>query len=203
MGRGIQGQQEAARIRARAVERELNEGGNPQIWPDRWQAYHARGVGLSAGARTGATREANLQLILNAANAAIPAALEQSEKVWRTGFVPLNKIIQAGQIITSNPELGTFGMANLQLAEHWARAMNPTGVMRESDRDKALSFLSTADSPATYRLKVMQLKTQIERELTAVRGGAAPRTETPEPGAGTSGAGAAVPPPPAGFSLVK
>ena len=61
-------------------------------------------------------------------------------------------------------------MANLQLAEHWARAMNPTGVMRESDRDLALGFLSTADSPQTYARAVAQLKKQIEREKGAVSG---------------------------------
>jgi hypothetical protein len=145
------------------------------------QAYHAEGIGMGAGARTEATREAQLGIILRATDAAIPAALEQSEKVSRTGWVPLNQIIQKGQVIASNPDLKAFGMANLQLAEHWARAMNPTGVMRETDRDKALSFLSTADSKETYKRAVGQLRTQIEREKTAVHaqkepvpGGAAP-----------------------------
>jgi hypothetical protein len=139
--------------------------------------------GEKAGERTRGVREENLKLILRAADAAIPAALEQSDKVWRTGVVPVNKIIQRGQIAVSDPELRAFGMANLQLAEHWARAMNPTGVMRESDRDKALDFLSTADSPATYKRLVEQLRTQITRELTAVQGGGGSK-ETPEPGAG-------------------
>jgi hypothetical protein len=185
MGRGIQGNQQATTIRQRAVEQEINEGGNPADWPNRWQQFHAQGVGMSAGERTRATREENLKLILRAADAAIPAALEQSEKVGRTGWVPLNRIVQAGQVAASDPALRAFGMANLQLAEHWARAMNPQGVMRESDRDKALAFLSTADSPSTYRRLVRQLQTQIHRELTAVQGG------TPEPGDG--GATSAMP----------
>ena len=134
------------------------------------QEWQSRGVGMSAEARTAGTREANLGIILKATDAAIPAALEASEKVARTGWVPLNQIIQKGQVIASNPELKEFGMANLQLAEHWARAMNPTGVMRESDRDLALGFLSTADSPQTYARAVAQLKKQIEREKGAVSG---------------------------------
>jgi hypothetical protein len=134
-------------------------------------AFKAGQVGESAGARTAGTREANLNLILKATDAAIPAALEASEKVARTGWVPLNRLIQSGEVIASDPELKEFGMANLQLAEHWARAMNPTGVMRESDRDKALSFLSTADSPETYRRAVMQLQKQITRERDAIRAG--------------------------------
>ena len=181
MGRGIQGQQQATRIRNRAVEQEINAGGDPNQWPQRWQEFKAKGVGLSAEARVGATREANLKIILRAADAAVPAAIEQSEKVWRSGFVPLNKIIQRGQLMTSDPELGAFGMANLQLAEHWARAINPTGVMRESDRDKALEFLSTATSQATYKRLVQQLQKQIQRELTAVQAGK-PSGSIPEPG---------------------
>jgi hypothetical protein len=103
-------------------------------------------------------------------------------------------------VIASNPELRRFGMANLQLAEHWARAMNPTGVMRESDRDLALGFLSTADTKDTYRQVVNQLKTQITRERDAVRGA---RGDAHAPAATPGTVPGAIPPPPAGFQLVK
>lgn len=149
----------------------------------RKQDFAATGIGMNAGARTSGTREANLNLILKAADAAIPAALEASEKVSRTGWVPINQIIQRGEVIASNPELKEFGMANLQLAEHWARAMNPTGVMRESDRDKALGFLSTADSKETYKRVVMQLQKQITRERDSIRANPkAPTASTANPG---------------------
>ncbi len=75
-------------------------------------------------------------------------------------------------------------MANLQLAEHWARAMNPTGVMRESDRDMALSFLSTADSKDTYKRAVMQLKKQIEREREGVLKARSGHKAEPKPAEG-------------------
>lgn len=144
---------------------------NPGATSEQIQDFNASQAAKSAAARTGAVREENLKLILKVTDAAIPAALEQSKKVWRTGMVPLNKLIQRGEVMTSDPELRSFGMANLQLAEGWARAMNPTGVMRESDREKALEFLSTADSQATYERLVKQLQTQINRELAAVQGG--------------------------------
>lgn len=136
------------------------------------QEYGARQIGLNTEARTEGQRETNLNMILRAANAAIPAALEANDKLTRYGgpITPLNKIIQRGEIMTSNPELVEFGMANLQLAEHWARAMNPTGVMRESDRDKALSFLDTGLSAGTYKRAVMQLQKQIERERDSIHG---------------------------------
>lgn len=171
MGRGVQGEAQAKAIRARAVEQEVAAGGDPADWPDKWQDFKARGVGKSASERVKANREENLNLILKAADAAIPAALEASKALPRGQYVPLNKLIQKGEIMSSDPRLVEFGMANLQLAEHWARAMNPTGVMRESDRDKALSFLDTAYGNNTYERAVMQLQKQITRERDAVRGG--------------------------------
>ncbi len=73
--------------------------------------------------------------------------------------------------MTSDPAQVKFGMANLQLAEHWARAMNPLGVMREGDRDLALGYLNTALSHGTYVQAINQLHTQILRERDAVRHG--------------------------------
>ena len=135
------------------------------------QDFNARQAEVSSAARTKGGREANLDIILRVTDSAIPAAIAASDKVPRGNWVPLNQIIQAGQVRSSNPAVMEFGMANLQLAEGWARAMNPTGVMRESDRDKALSFLSTATSKETYKALVMQLQTQIQRERAAIESG--------------------------------
>jgi hypothetical protein len=145
--------------------------------------WGASQIGANAGARTRANREENLNLILKATDAAIPAALEASRELPRGQWVPINKIIQAGQVATSDPRLAKFGMANLQLAEHWARAMNPLGVMRESDRELALKFLSTATSQDSYEQVVQQLKKQITRERDAVHGNAPEPTVQPSPAA--------------------
>jgi hypothetical protein len=200
VGKGVQGDQKLTAISNKAADILVNEMGMTPAEAashvsQKLQAFKAAGVGQNAGARTEGTREANLDMILRVTDAAIPAALEQSAKVWRTGIVPVNRIIQRGQIMASDPELRSFGMANLQLAEGWARAMNPTGVMRESDRDKALDFLSTADSEPTYRRLVGQLRTQIQRERDGVHAGRG-GTTTPEPGAipGNKGAAAATAP---------
>lgn len=184
MGRGMQGSAEAKAIRARAAELEIDNGGDPSQWSDKWQAFKAKGVGLTTAERTKAGREENLNLILRAADAAIPAALEASKNLPRGSYVPLNRLIQKGEVMSSDPRLVEFGMANLQLAEHWARAMNPTGVMRESDRDKALHFLDTAYSGNTYERAVMQLQKQITRERDAVRGGGSILKDgkSPDPG---------------------
>ncbi len=168
LGRGAQSGANIIAVENAVAQRMRAMGVKPEDLARKIQEFRAQGMGLGAEARTGGNRLANLNIVIEATDAAIPAALEASEAVARTGWVPINKIIQKGQVIASNPELKEFGMANLQLAEHWARAMNPTGVMRESDRDMALSFLSTADSKETYKRAVMQLRKQIEREREGV-----------------------------------
>jgi hypothetical protein len=171
MGRGMQGEAQSKAIRARAAQLEIEAGGDPAQWSSKWQDFKAQGVGKSTAERVRANREENLNLILRATEAAIPAALDASKALPRGDYVPLTRLIQKGEIMSSNPRVVEFGMANLQLAEHWARAMNPTGVMRESDRDKALAFLDTAYGNNTYEAAVRQLEKQIKREQAAVRGG--------------------------------
>lgn len=188
IGRGVQGDAKLTAIKNKAADLLINEYGmSPKDaaghLSTKLQEFKAAGVGANTEARTTASRESNLNLILKATDAAIPEALRLSEEVARTGWVPVNKLIQGGQVMASDPKLKQFGMANLQLAEHWARAMNPTGVMRDGDRDLALHFLSTADSKETYRAAVMQLKTQITRERDAIKGGATAAPAPASPGA--------------------
>lgn len=201
IGRGAQAGRSLEEIGNRAAEILVDEGGMTpaeaaaQI-SRKTQEYKATGTYKNAEARTAAGREANLNLILNATEAAIPAAIDASKQVARTGWVPINKIIQGGEVIASDPALKRFGMANLQLAEHWARAMNPLGVMRESDRDMALKYLNTADSQSTYEAAVNQLHTQILRERDAVRRGSSmpsPNAATPAPGSGSIPGASAAP----------
>lgn len=170
---------------AMSLQRFLEE--NPNATSTDIQNFNAAQVGKSAGERVKANREENLNLILKAAYAAIPAALEASKALPRGQYVPLNKLIQGGEIMSSDPRVVEFGMANLQLAEHWARAMNPTGVMRESDRDKALKFLDTGYSNNTYERAVMQLQKQITRERDAVRGGTTILKDNKAPAPGEEG----------------
>ena len=64
--------------------------------------------------------------------AAIPQAIAASDAVPRESWVPVNKAIQAYQAGTSDPKLAAFAVANLQIGELWARAMNPTSTANHS-----------------------------------------------------------------------
>ncbi len=133
------------------------------------QKFQATQAGLNAEERTGATTAANLEIIMRNAHAAIPMAVQASQKVPRGTWVPINKLVQTADSNISDPALKEFKIANLQLAELWARAMNPKGVMRESDRELALQMLSTADSPQTYERVAKQLENFLQRERKAVQ----------------------------------
>lgn len=168
IGRGAQGARNIAAFRNQLAETMEQRGITGEQQARKMQQYQADTAGLSAGERTGATQAANLQIIVRNAYAAIPQAIEASEKVPRGKFVPLNQLYQKADASISDPNLLSFKQANLQLAELWARAMNPKGVMRESDRDMALSILGTATSKESYKVATDNLKKFLEREQKSV-----------------------------------
>jgi hypothetical protein len=162
-----QGARPPRSAQAMAVEKYREE--NPNATADDVQKFIAKQAGMNAGERTGATTAANLDIIMRNAHAAIPMAEAASDKVPRGTWVPINQLMQTADSKISDPALKEFKIANLQLAELWARAMNPKGVMRESDRSLALEMLSTADSPQTYRRVTAQLRNFLERERKSVQ----------------------------------
>jgi len=77
-----------------------------------------------------------------------------------------DKLIQMGlkRLAANYPAL-----ANLQVAELWARAMNFQGVMRNDDRRIALDNLMTATSHETYLKALAQINKFLNREYTAIK----------------------------------
>lgn len=115
--------------------------------------------------RTVTSRVKNLEAIENELLEQMPAAKASSEKLPRGKFVPLNKLIQEGKIITSDPAMYDFATRNLQIAELWARSYNPTGVMRLEDRNLALSRLSTATSKEAWNTVVNAIESGVKANI--------------------------------------
>jgi len=165
LGTGVTGSQNRALLDEAVARKAAERGISGADIARARQTYMAE----TGAMKSLATSEAKVGAIINVMNAAIPAALEESEKLPRGAIVPVNKLVQQGQIATSDPRYYKFAVANLQLAEQWAKAMNPIGVMRESDRDMALNMLSMATSQETYKQVVQQLQKQVERERVAMK----------------------------------
>jgi hypothetical protein len=168
LGRGVQGARNIELLRETINRKRTERGMGPEDILEKQREQGARNIGANAEARTAATRSANLDIILTSVQKAAPQAIELSEKVPRGSWVPINRLVQMGQASISDSNLKNFRLANIQLAELWARAMNPTGVMRNEDRAIALDILNLSDSPSTYRGAVETLINAIKRERSAV-----------------------------------
>ena len=172
LGRGKQGGEAVKAVNAWATYTLMHEGGlsaadAAQKLNDNTVQFNSTKVGSAAGARTAASREANLGIILDTAKSAIPSALQASDSVPRGTWVPVNKLVQTADSNLSDPNLLVFKQKNLQLAELWAKSMNPTGTMRESDRQLALNILGTANGPVAYKAVVGSIAQSIGMEKDA------------------------------------
>lgn len=158
MGRGVQGQAEAQKIRERAVEQEINEGGDPNEWPARWQGFATHAAGL----RTLETRAANLTLVEEETKTLIPRVREASKKVSRTEYPDLNKIILSAQQRTGGKDVIQFGIAVESLIPVYARLLKPTGVIGVTDTENARHILNKAWSDGQIDAALDQM--EIERK---------------------------------------
>lgn len=162
----------------------------------------------SAAAITAARREANVSASVEEAKLTFPLALEASQAVPRTEFVPWNELVQKVQKGTSSPALAKFYTATQGVITAYAQAMARTGVATVDGRHAAEALLRTADGPEAYaavigqmtrEMKAAETAPEIVRKNVLSRISGRPATETtaapaaPAPAA-ASGA-AAIPPP--------
>ena len=151
-GRGIERQLNFNKINA-DLNKIMKDNGDP---PDKIAKANAEMAAYAAGqsseARAGGTRTAQLEMVTSVLQQAIPQARAASQSMSRGDFVAYNKAIQAGETQFSDPKLKAFNIANIQLAELWARAMNPTeGNARKVMGTWPMSQLRAADGPRAYR----------------------------------------------------
>jgi hypothetical protein len=114
-------------------------------WPDEIQKQRARVAAQTYAQRGVAQRAANQEFIGTQLAKSIPGLVNAAAAVKPGNWRPLNELIQMADESISDPALKTFKIKMLQTAELWARSMNPTGVMRVADRDKAIEHLGTID----------------------------------------------------------
>lgn len=197
LGRGAQGAENIIRVQTMAARKAVERGMNPSDI----LAKVAEQSGLTASQRTFGTQTAKMAINSTEAQGALELGREASKAVPRTNWVPINKLIQAGQVITSDPKLIQFAAANLAIVNTYARAISPTGTPTVHDKEHAERLLSTATGPEAYNALLDQLNKEIEiahaaplkakKELEAIR--TAPKNE----------AGVVVPPPVAAPVIAK
>lgn len=118
----------------------------------------AQQAGLVSSARALGTKETHFGVAEKAMEESLPLAQAASDAVPRSDWIHLNKLVQMGQTEHSNPLLKRFLIATDTAAKDYARTINPTGALRESDIEYARKILSTADGPESYTAALDQLR---------------------------------------------
>jgi len=163
LGRGNSGQYNMGAVRKRIQEKMLERGmSGADI-----AAKNAEFMGLMAGERAVGTRGANVELAGSGFLNIVPIARAASDKIERSGFLPFGKAQIMFNEQTNNPDLSAFAAANNGLVNTYARAISPTGVGTNADRDHARKILSEAKSKEAYNSAVETLRKEIEAETRA------------------------------------
>jgi hypothetical protein len=157
LGRGAQGSGNIVKQRAEIAKQARASGMTGRDIA----AQMADFSGILAGERAAGTRMANIESAVSEAQRVIPLALAASEALPRSGFVPVDKAIQAYQSGTNNVALRRFAAANQTLVNVYARAISPTGVPTVSGQDHARELLSTAFDQPSYKAVIGQMQQEI------------------------------------------
>lgn len=153
--------------------------------PEAVNAKIAEFQGTKAASRTIGTRSAGIAMAAEEAQQAIQIVKDTSANFNRTNFVPWNYALKAYDTNTGRPEVVEFGAAINALVNTYARALSPTGVPHQADKDHAREILSTINSPDQVDgvLKIIDrelniakrapaaVRDQIRRDVTGGNGG--------------------------------
>ena len=123
--------------------------------PEHLAILNAEYKGLESAERTAGTREAQLGFAVSELSNFIPLASAAIDKVTRTGFKPINQIIQIGEAQWS-PEQAAFVAANRSVINAFAQVAS-RGVPTVHSTEEAEKMLNTAGSPEVYKAVLKQL----------------------------------------------
>jgi hypothetical protein len=133
--------------------------------------FAANYSGEQSYGRTAGSQGARVENASNEVEQLIPQAVEASRNYARQGgkYVGLNKLFQAYDQGTSDPKYNDFVLANFSLINAYARAMNPQGVPRITERLEAhaTGILSTATDERAYEVQVRRLWKEVQASKTA------------------------------------
>lgn len=125
--------------------------------------------GFMSGQRAVGTRGGQLELAATAAKGMGEIAKQQSRKVQRGQFMPLNRVQQAIERNTGDKDIVAFNAAVNSFVNAYARAITPVGAPTDASRDKAYGMLSTAMSQEQFDNVMRVLDAEMDTELAAVQ----------------------------------
>jgi hypothetical protein len=153
---------------------------------DEMQKMAADIGGAMSYERSAGSQAARVESASNEVKNLVPLAIASSRELPRGKFVPFNELLQKWQAGTSDPHYNTFMINNFSLMNAYARAMNPTGQPRVTERleAKAAGVLNMATDQKSYEAQVRALWQEVQASKKAVsetRGGVGEMGDFPEP----------------------
>lgn len=161
LGRGVQGSKNIIALR-KAIREEAKAAG---MTPEHVAIKIAEFEGLKAGERTAGTREAQLGFAAHELEQFIPLAEAAGAKVPRTGFKPINQLIQLGENQWS-PEQAAFVAANRSVINAFSLVAS-RGAQTVHNVVEAENMLNTAFSHDAYKAVLKQLDVETKAALRA------------------------------------
>lgn len=125
--------------------------------------------GFMSGQKAVGTRGGQLELAATAAKGMGEIAKQQSRKVQRGQFMPLNRVQQAIERNTGDKDIVAFNAAVNSFVNAYARAITPVGAPTDASREKAYGMLSTAMSQEQFDNVMRVLDAEMDTELAAVQ----------------------------------
>lgn len=161
LGRGAQGAANIVALRKKITEQNSGQGASGTDQAMR----NAEFFGVKSGQRTLGTKQANIEMAATEFKQVLPIVAEASKGVDRTKYPDLNKIIQAFEEKTGDPNIVRFGGGVNTLVNLYARAISPGGVATVSDKDHARILLNKAWSQGQFEAAVGMMTQEIEAAL--------------------------------------
>ena len=166
-GRGVQGSANLAAIRDRVAEKGAAMGVD---------GHDLAAMDLDFSERMGAARQIGRREGQLAVGTAAMAPLVQQAKdafgkLSRSDFLPYNKLKNAVERQTANPDQRRAFVAAQAVINQWARNISPTGAMHVSDVARGEQMLSTVDGPEAAKAAMDQMALESRTEREAIKSG--------------------------------
>ena len=166
LGRGAQGAENLAKING-IVARKAKEGLPISDAARTILANAAQQQGLVAAERRLATVTANLSVYGRTAFNATDIAEELSDKVGRTQWQPINKVLNAYKTNTGDKDIVAFGASINTLVNEYARAIGG-GHGTVADKEHAREMLSAVQTKEQFKSVVNVMRREILAEEKAL-----------------------------------
>lgn len=163
LGRGIQGSQNIVKLRAEIARQNAEQGTTGEGQAIR----NAEFFGTKSGQRSLGNRQAAIEVAATELKQVLPIVTAASDRVDRTNYPDLNKIIQAAQSKTGDPNIVAFGSGINTLINLYARAISPTGQPTVNDKEHAREILQIAWSKGQFGAATQMMQQEVDAALAA------------------------------------